>query len=78
MDSLTLCILLVAVCFAVVILTGALEILLKKKKEGKTAPVNTETETEPQPEFTVGRIYQMEDGTFAKYAGDGKFLKVRK
>ena len=77
MDSLTLCVLLVAVCFAVVILTGALEILLKKKKEEKTASVNTEP-AEPQPEFTAGRIYQMEDGTFAKYAGDGKFLKVRK
>lgn len=77
MDSLTICILLVAVCFVVVILTGALEILLKKKKEAKTVPVNTEP-AEPQPEFTVGRIYQMEDGTFAKYAGDGKFLKVRK
>ena len=37
MDSLTLCILLVAVCFAVVVITGALEILLKKKKEAKTA-----------------------------------------
>ena len=71
MDTLTLCILLVAVCFAVVVITGALEILLKKKK------VNTEP-AEPKPEFTVGRIYQMEDGSFAKYAGNGKFLKVRK
>ena len=78
MDSLTLCILLVAVCFAVVVITGALEILLKKKKEAKTALEKTDSEAEPQPDFTVGRIYQMEDGSFAKYAGDGKFLKVRK
>ena len=77
MDTLTLCILLVAVCFAVVVITGALEILLKKKKEAKTVQVNTEP-AESKPEFTVGRIYQMEDGSFAKYAGNGKFLKVRK
>ena len=77
MDTLTLCILLVAVCFAVVVITGALEILLKKKKEAKTVQVNTEP-AEPKPEFTAGRIYQMEDGSFAKYAGNGKFLKVRK
>jgi len=78
MDALTLCIILVAVCFAVIIITGFLEILLKKNKEAKAVPAVSEPETEPQPDFTIGRIYQMEDGSFAKYAGDGKFLKVKK
>ena len=78
MDSLTICILLVAGCFAVIIITGFLEMLLKKKKEAAAESIKTEPETEQQPEFTVGRIYQMEDGTLAKYTGDGKFLKVRK
>ncbi|MBE6506444.1 MAG: S46 family peptidase [Methanocorpusculum parvum] len=78
MDALTLCIILVAVCFAVIIITGFLEILLKKNKEAKAVPAVPEPETEPQPDFTIGRIYQMEDGSFAKYAGDGKFLKVKK
>ena len=30
-----------------------------------------------QPEFVVGQVYQMEDGTLAKYATDGKFYKIK-
>ncbi len=74
MDYLTLLIGFVVICFAVVILSGFLEAKLKRKTE----PPKTETPDEPAPEFTVGRIYKMEDGSFAKYTGNGKFLKVRK
>lgn len=74
MDYLAILIGFVVICFFVVILTGFLEARLKKNKE-QTA---SEEPSEPAPDFTVGRIYQMEDGSFAKYAGNGKFLKVKK
>lgn len=74
MDYLAILIGFVVICFFVVILTGFLETRLKKNKEQPAA----EEPAEPQPDFTVGRIYQMEDGSFAKYAGNGKFLKVKK
>ncbi|MBQ4596850.1 MAG: hypothetical protein IJB12_00415 [Methanocorpusculum sp.] len=74
MDYLTILIGFAVICFFVVILTGFLESRLKKNKEQPAA----EEPAEPQPDFTVGRIYQMEDGSFAKYAGNGKFLKVKK
>ena len=74
MDYLTILIGFVVICLFVVILTGFLETRLKKNKEQPAA----EEPAEPQPDFTVGRIYQMEDGSFAKYAGNGKFLKVKK
>lgn len=32
---------------------------------------------EQPPEFVVGQVYQMEDGTLAKYAADGKFYKIK-
>ena len=74
MDYLTILIGFAVICFFVVILTGFLETRLKKNKEQPAA----EEPAEPAPDFTVGRIYQMEDGSFAKYAGNGKFLKVKK
>lgn len=74
MDYITLLIGFIVICFAVIILAGFMEAKLKKKKEQP----KTEDTGEPKPEFTVGRIYQMEDGSFAKYAGNGKFLKVKK
>lgn len=74
MDYLTILIGFAVICFFVVILTGFLETRLKKNKEQPAA----EEPAEPQPDFTIGRIYQMEDGSFAKYAGNGKFLKVKK
>ena len=74
MDYLAILIGFAVICFFVVILTGFLETRLKKNKEQPAA----EEPAEPAPDFTVGRIYQMEDGSFAKYAGDGKFLKVKK
>ena len=74
MDYLTILIGFAVICLFVVILTGFLESRLKKNKEQPAA----EEPAEPQPDFTVGRIYQMEDGSFAKYAGNGKFLKVKK
>lgn len=74
MDYLAILIGFVVICLFVVILTGFLETRLKKNKEQPAA----EEPAEPQPDFTVGRIYQMEDGSFAKYAGNGKFLKVKK
>ena len=74
MDYLTILIGFAVICFFVVILTGFLETRLKKNKEQPAA----EEPAEPQPDFIVGRIYQMEDGSFAKYAGNGKFLKVKK
>lgn len=32
---------------------------------------------EKPPEFVVGQVYQMEDGTLAKYAADRKFYKIK-
>jgi len=32
---------------------------------------------EKPPEFVAGQVYQMEDGTLAKYAADGKFYKIK-
>ena len=74
MDYLAILIGFAVICCFVVILTGFLETRLKKNKEQPAS----EEPAEPQPDFTVGRIYQMEDGSFAKYAGNGKFLKVKK
>lgn len=30
-----------------------------------------------KPEFIVGQVYQMEDGSLAKYESDGRFYKIR-
>lgn len=32
---------------------------------------------EKPPEFVIGQVYQMEDGTLAKYIADGKFYKIK-
>lgn len=30
-----------------------------------------------EPEFIIGQVYQMEDGSLAKYESDGRFYKIR-
>jgi len=52
-----------AVLLGVVVAITLIEIRLKRKKEAATG-------------FQIGRVYQMEDGSLAKYIGDGKFVKV--
>ncbi len=68
----------IVLCFVVILAAGFFEAKLKKKQEQGKQETTQEAEGEATPTFVVGRIYQMEDGSFAKYAGDGKFLKVRK
>ncbi|HJK06546.1 MAG TPA: hypothetical protein O0X46_05340 [Methanocorpusculum sp.] len=49
------------------------EMILENAKE-RAQEVFAEEKT---PEFVVGQVYQMEDGTLAKYAEDGKFYKIK-
>ena len=59
-----------AVCFGIVLAVSIIELRQKKKKE-QNAP-------KPEmPQFKEGQVYQMEDGSLAKYVGNGKFLKVK-
>ncbi len=74
MDSLTIAVIGIVFCFAVILITGFLEVRLKKKKEAE----KDHADATPLSDLTVGRIYQMEDGSFAKYTGNGRFLKVKK
>lgn len=60
-------IIIIVVCTIVIIIATKLEAKLKNKEKKNETPDN----------FTVGRIYQMEDGSYAKYIGNGKFKKVK-
>lgn len=60
-------IIIIVLCTIVIIIATKLEARLKNKENKNETPDN----------FTVGRIYQMEDGSYAKYIGDGKFKKVK-
>ena len=62
-----------AVCFGIVLAVSIIELRQKKKKEQNT-PKEPKQE---MPEFKEGQVYQMEDGSLAKYVGNGKFLKVK-
>jgi len=53
-----------AICFVVIVLITLYELRVRKKREMQSG-------------FVVGRVYMMEDGSMAKYVGDGKFVKVK-
>ncbi len=73
MDELISWVIVGAVCFGIVLAVSIIELRQKKKKEQ-----NTQKEPKQEmPEFTEGQVYQMEDGSLAKYVGNGKFLKVK-
>jgi len=52
------------ICFVVLGALTLFELRMRKKREAASG-------------FVIGRIYQMEDGSLAKYVGDGKFIKVK-
>lgn len=63
------------VCIAVAVILTIIQLKLRRKAEEKKASANQGAEK--RPAFTVGRIYQMQDGSLAKYIGDNKFVKVK-
>ena len=63
------------VCAAVAVILTIVQLKLRRKAEEKKASANPGVDK--QPAFVVGRIYQMEDGSLAKYIGDNKFVKVK-
>ncbi|HJJ39601.1 MAG TPA: hypothetical protein O0X42_05620 [Methanocorpusculum sp.] len=76
MSDITTFIIGLVVCMTVAILLTIVQLRLKKRTEAKKAAAAGQS-TEKKPAFTVGRIYQMEDGSLAKYIGDNKFVKVK-
>ncbi|WP_319378314.1 hypothetical protein [uncultured Methanocorpusculum sp.] len=75
----------ILLCLILVIVFSKLERKVSKKPASKEQPSHEvprkETESAPagevQPAFTVGLVYQMEDGTLATYAADGTFCKIK-
>lgn len=71
MEDVGLFVLFLVICIVVVAGTTIIQYRLRKKRgDLKQSP-------EKKQEFVVGRIYQMKDGSLAKYVGDNKFLKVK-
>ena len=70
----------IILCLILVFVFSKLE-----RKVKKTLPGGKQQNDSPDvsPEggdfsaFVVGQVYQMEDGTLAKYAGSGKFNKIK-
>lgn len=65
---------LILLCFIIIILSAGLERSLRRAKKEKEQAKGVES----QPAFVEGQVYQMEDGSLAKYAGNGKFLKIKR
>lgn len=64
----------ILLCFIIIVISAVFERRLRKtQKEQKPAKGG-----ESQPDFVEGQVYQMEDGSLAKYAGNGKFLKIKR
>ena len=64
----------ILLCLLIIVITAVLEKRLRKKQKENEPAKSGET----QPDFVVGQVYQMEDGSLAKYAGNGKFLKIKR
>ncbi|HJJ31834.1 MAG TPA: hypothetical protein O0X97_06270 [Methanocorpusculum sp.] len=77
MSDITTFVIGLVVCMAVAVLLTIVQMRLKKRAEAKKASSAGNQGAEKKPAFTVGRIYQMEDGSLAKYIGDNKFVKVK-
>jgi len=74
----------IVLCLILVFVFSKLERGLKKNlprtKQTTNSPEMTpeaSSETDNTTAFIVGQVYQMEDGTLAKYAGNGKFNKIK-
>ena len=74
----------IILCLILVFVFSKLERKVKKTlPRGKHQNNSPEMGREGSPEgedfsaFIVGQVYQMEDGTLAKYAGSGKFNKIK-
>jgi len=71
MDNPGLFVLFLVICIVVVIVSTIIQYKLRMKRGV------LKDSSENKQELVVGRIYQMKDGTLAKYIGDNKFLKVK-
>lgn len=72
MENVGLFVLFLVICIVVVIVSTIIQYRLRMKRG-----VLKDSSEKKQDEFVVGRIYQMKDGSLAKYVGDNKFLKVK-
>ncbi|HJJ43010.1 MAG TPA: hypothetical protein VJ857_03980 [Methanocorpusculum sp.] len=68
-------------CMILIFGIAKLERRLKKQQPAKNnnsgASRGALSEEEMDGGFVVGQVYQMEDGTLAKYAGSGQFNKIK-
>lgn len=71
MDTLAMFGIILAICIPLGIITTIFQYRLRKKQTEKVEM------NQQKVEFIKERIYQMEDGSLAKYIGNGKFLKVK-
>ncbi len=63
-------------CLAVIYLISRYEEKRGKRLLSKKQELMLEA-AEENAAFVVGQVYQMEDGSLARYASDGKFYKIR-
>ncbi|MEA5036797.1 hypothetical protein SDC9_35368 [bioreactor metagenome] len=64
----------IILCFIIIVISAVLERRLRRAKKAAGVPGDGKS----QPVFVEGQVYQMEDGSLAKYAGNGKFLKIKR
>ena len=66
------------ICVVVAVGLTVLQMKLRKKADARKAAADkTSAVAAANEKFVIGRIYQMPDGSLAKYVGDGRFLKVK-
>lgn len=66
------------ICVAFAVVLTIVQLKLRKRADAKKAAADTSANAAAANEkFVIGRIYQMPDGSLAKYVGDGRFLKVK-
>lgn len=73
-DLIAAVLILIFVCIGLFIFIKAGELILKNRKR---KIVKTDCSSAQAQNFKVGQVYQMEDGSLAKYSEDGKFYKVK-
>lgn len=73
LSAVVILLIIIALCGVVIVFAPKLERLVNKRSE----KLSKKEESDAFAGFVVGRIYQMEDGSFAKYVGKGKFVKVK-
>lgn len=59
------------ICVVIVIVLTIIQYRLRMKRG------DLKDSSEKKQEFVEGRIYQMKDGSLAKYVGNNQFLKVK-